>query len=279
MTVKPSKFVMDYKPWSVSKIKVAQQCPRKFYRNYVVKEKVEKRESTAILVGYTVHSILEWMLKGQDWDQAYTKAVSKNNLTTSEVEKVNDLRLDILGFLDRFSKFRERNEIELWRIEQRMAVDINLRPVKFFDNDNAFLRGVLDLVMYPSKKPHALILDHKTGKVRSLADYREQFECYLILVKAHQMQLKGVKVGVHHLQAPSSESVVFTPLKDTTNIRPYWDWFIEYLNTATAEAHQFDKVQTGWWCRFCDYEIGCPAHKGSDSDKEEIEIQEARNHS
>lgn len=272
MTTEPTEFAKKYKPWSISKLSVASQCPRKFYLNYVVKKKVDGRESSAILVGKATHSILEYMLHNRDWQAAYTKAIAEHKLTTTEITSIDDFKPDIFTFFTLLDNFQNKNNIEVVISEKKMAMNLKCKPVPFFDNDNAFFRGVTDLILLREDRDcnHAIVLDHKSGRIKALPDYAWQLKGYGLLTKAAYPKITHVKCGVHHLAAPKDSKVLLTPLWNIANIRPDWDRMLEYINLSTMNTHEFDKVQEGWWCRFCDYLTDCPAHnKGCDSGKEE----------
>jgi hypothetical protein len=267
MSTKLSSFALEYAPWSISKLSVAAQCPLKFYLNYVVKKKIEKRDSTALIVGKAVHEILEHMLRNNDWQHAYNLATAKQNLTTAEIDLILGMKPDIFTFLDLLNTFRERHSIELIHIEKKMGMDSNLKSTGFFSK-NVFFRGVIDLVLFPDHTSDIVVIDHKTGKVKSTESYATQLRCYTILAKVLYPSLTHAICGVHHLQASNESKVLFTSKSSIVDIQPHWEMLVEYINNATRNTHNFKQTKTGWWCNFCDYQIGCPAHdKGNNGDK------------
>ena len=253
MNIKPTQFVLEHKPWSVSKAKTAEQCPLKFKLTYIDKKKGSGSNSAA-LVGQAAHQILEILIQDDStWLLAHQSAQDAHQLTSPELTQLENLKLPILNFVRRLKLFRERNGIVDAHVEKRLGVDLDGKPTEFFDN-NGFLRGVVDLVLFPPAQPHAIIIDHKSGRPRNLSDYEIQFNSYTMLIKAAYPHIVGSKVGVNHIK---DDSLDFLPVSDITDIEPYWDNMITYLNEATKQTHTF-KTQTGWWCDWCDRQIYCP---------------------
>ena len=262
MSIKLSSFALEYAPWSISKLNVAAQCPLKFYLNYVVKKKVKKRPSTALLVGKTLHTILEYMLRNSDWQTAYTRATAKQELTTTEIDQICGMKTDVITFLELLQNFRQRHSIDLIHIERKMGMDINLKSVGFFDK-RVFFRGVIDLVLFPDRTKDVVIIDHKTGKVKNTESYTTQLKSYILLTKVAYPNLTRAICGVHHLQAPKKSKVLFMADTSIINIQPHWEMLVEFINNAVHNTHDFNRAKTGWWCNFCDYQVDC--NKGIDS--------------
>lgn len=270
MSTKPSKFALEHAPWSTSKVNVAAQCPRKFHLNYVVKKRTKERQNSAALIGKATHLILEDMVHVREWEPAYEKAITKEGLTTQEIGAVDDFKPDIHMFLDLLDRYVEHHGIEVVLCEKKMGMDIRGKAVGFFDNDRAFFRGVVDLtLLIEGAKNHAIVLDHKSGRIKDIDDYMPQLKGYALLTRAAYPQITHVQCGIHHLLAPKESKVVFTPLWDIIDMQRYWDEMIEYINNATRETHKFDETRTGWWCNYCDYRVDCPTRKGCSGGNEE----------
>jgi putative RecB family exonuclease len=247
---------MEYAPWSHSKAETASQCPRKFYLTYVQKVKTGKSNSDA-LVGKAVHTILEFMLAGRNWEVAYGAAVDKHALTTDELERVEDFKVPVHEFMAKLARYKERHDIgnDIW-IEKKLAVNLDGNPVKFFDS-SAFFRGIVDLAMFPRKQKHIVILDHKTGKHRALRHYRQQFNSYLILTKAAVPDLVQSSTGIHWAKSATVE--VDPTSYDVQTIEPYFEQLISWLNDCTQSTVNFGETKRGPLCPWCDYQDSCPA--------------------
>ena len=209
------------------------------------------------LVGKAVHTILEFMLTGRNWETAHGAAADKHALASDELERVADFRVPVHEFMDKFTRYKERHDIsnDIW-IEKKLAVDIEGKPVKFFDS-RAFFRGIVDLAMFPRKQKHIIILDHKTGKHRALRYHHNQFNSYLILTKAAVPDLVQSSTGIHWAKSATVE-LNKTPY-DVQDIQPYFEQLISWLNDCTQSTVNFGETKRGPLCPWCDYRGSCPA--------------------
>jgi CRISPR/Cas system-associated exonuclease Cas4 (RecB family) len=259
----PSQFLMDYKPWSYSKLQVASHCPTQFHRKYVIKEKVAYKESPEATVGKAVHKMLELLLREYQWDLAYEKVKVEHHLTSEEMDKVRDFEPDVRNFLNGLKVHNEKKNIKIQKVELQYAMNADLTPARSFFDNNSFFRGVIDLALFPEDAPMVIVLDHKTGKRKDISSFQEQLESYMILLKAHHPYIQHAKIGIHFLQ---TKEIDFMPWKSIGNIQPYWNSLIRYMNHVTRDAHQFTVQTTGWFCDYCEYQTTC--EKGYDRGKE-----------
>ena len=134
---------MSIAPWSFSKIKSFEQCPKKFYHLKVSKDYKEP-ETSAMLYGTAVHlAAEEYIRDGKELppEYAYCKDVL-DVLNAKEGEKV---------------------------CEMKMGLTENLEPCGFFD-DEVWWRGIADLVIVNKKTKTAWVIDYKTSKNARYAD-------------------------------------------------------------------------------------------------------------
>lgn len=126
---------------SYSTISTFEQCPHKYYRTKILKDVKEDFSGPAIEYGKAVHKALE------------------NYLT---------LNIDLPPEHAKFQPYAERLASIPGEkfIEHRVALNEDLKEVGFFAKDVAY-RAVFDYVAIKDDK--ALIIDHKTGKVRPTA--------------------------------------------------------------------------------------------------------------
>lgn len=258
-TVKPTSFVQEHAPWSISKIGVAKQCPMRFYLQYVVKKRVKVPEKIESLLGTTVHTALEHALQGLPVNKCFRLALDSHKLTTEETELVLDFVPTVKNFLDKYKGYTKRHKLYRPEVEQRMAVDFDGNPVRFFDNEKGFLRGVIDVYALFKGRPYALILDHKSGKEHPMDHFMNQFKSYMLLLKAKQPDLEKVQVGINFLK---TDRVAMVPgLQDVRDIQPIFEDIVTYANDATKDAHNFKITCKGPLCNWCDYKVSgdCPA--------------------
>ncbi len=260
MPPKPTQFVLDYAPWSTSKASSAEQCPKRFWFTYVEKKKSPGPMNADALVGQATHTILEFMLSGRSWKLAYEAAQDKYDLTSTDLDRIRNLRFGCDDFMERYRKFINTYPPTKTWIEKKLAVDLDGNQIEFFNN-KGFFRGVVDLTLI-QQEPHAIIIDHKTGKGRSMHYYRDQFDGYIILAKGLIPQLEGAKVGINFVK---HSELRFSELEDVTDIEPYWDKLVTRLNSCTRDTHRFEETRVSKLCNWCDHKVHCPAHEGNES--------------
>lgn len=258
-TVQPSTFVKEHAPWSISKAGAAQQCPYRFYLQYIKKLRLDLPPNSDSLVGTTVHKALELALTGRPLVRCLELAIAENKLTTNEIDRVMGFEVSSQNFMRKFAAYQKKNNGAPPSLEQRFAIDFDGNPTKFFD-DKGFLRGVIDLYMLIKNRPHAVILDHKTGKEHDMNFYNPQFNSYILLLKAKQPQLTGIVVGINFLLADTVEFKNKGKLCDVRDTTPIFEEMVTYLNTATAEAHNHTRCNKSPLCGWCDFKSVCPAH-------------------
>lgn len=256
--IKPTSFVLDHTPWSVSKANVAKQCPKRFYYQYVKKQKLAKKPyNWASKLGKAVHELLEYMLAGHTEEQSQALVDKKYTFTSVELEEYLSFIPNVKQFLAYFASYKQRHAIKETLFEKKLSVDIDGNPVRFFDNNRGFLRGVLDMSVLFAKKPDALILDHKTGKNHGIPYFKNAFNAYTLLLKATNPELQRIKIGINFLR---DGDIDFMPgMLDARDIQQLMQTNIKFLNDATQMAHNFELVRPGPLCGWCDYRGICPA--------------------
>ncbi len=259
--VKPTSVVTEFAPWSISKAGVAQQCPHRFYLQYVLKKKMNIPPTPEALIGKAVHSALEYAL-GAKGKMSVTKcfklALVEHRLTTKEIEDARGMQPAVENFIKKYTGYSQRHGIAMPAIEQRLAVDFDGKPVRFWDNDKGLIRGVLDLSARFKKRPWALILDHKTGKERDLSYFGNQFNAYALFLKAVAPELDEIKLGINFIRADRIE--LRKDMLDVRDIQQVFERVLTFLNEATVDAHNYELVRPGPLCGWCDYRSECPAH-------------------
>lgn len=266
--LKPTEFVKKHAPWSNSKADTAKQCPHKFYLQYIVKPP-KKTSNADALVGLTVHKALEYVLAGQ-WtmDKCFELAINENKLTTNEIDRVMGFKPAANKFISKLNSYRKNHNASPPVLEQQLNIDWEGKSLKYFDN-TGFLRGVIDLSMLIQGKPHAIILDHKTGKLNDLSYYNSAFDMYALLFKSKNSAVEFLKLGINFLR---DETVEFAKgMMDVRNMEPIMDRVIQHLNNCTKDTHNFKLVRTGPLCGWCDYQYMCPAFAESATHEEKHE--------
>jgi|TARA_R110002126_G_scaffold4319_3_gene22809 RecB family exonuclease len=153
-------------PWSFSKIKAFEQCPKQFYHERVLKE-FPFKETEATLYGTAFHSMAEDFI-GKDIPVPEKFAFARKALTSL--------------------KRRQGQKL----CEEKLGVTENLEACDFYAAD-VWFRGIADLVILNGEV--AIVVDYKTGKSARYAD-KGQLELMALSVFAHYPQIKKIRAGL-----------------------------------------------------------------------------------
>jgi len=253
----PTDLVREYTPWSVSKANTAHNCPLQFNKKYVLKEKGSRPRKSDAIIGQAAHKTLELALgTGITLRRALELTFEEYELTQEEEDRVSDLVPNMAEFLKRFDRYKKNHGIIDVDIEKKAAVNLSGESVKFFDNANGYIRGVMDLTARLKDKPIAVILDHKSGKNRGLRYYTAQFDVYCLLTKTLWPDIEQVQLGVHFIRDRKIEMA--PKLIDITNTEVLLDRVTAFLNKNAEKLTDLTKPNKTPLCGWCDYQLSCP---------------------
>lgn len=159
---------MSADPWSFSKIKSFQQCPKQFYHEKVIKQYPFKM-TAAVRYGDQFHRAAEHYIKdGAELDRRFTYA-------KPALDRLNNKSGDKL-------------------CEYRMGLTRRLEPCSFYAQD-VWFRGIADLLILNEDDRLAHVVDYKTGKSAKYAD-RGQLELMALSVFRHFPYIETVKAAL-----------------------------------------------------------------------------------
>jgi CRISPR/Cas system-associated exonuclease Cas4 (RecB family) len=269
--IAPSDFVRQYAPWSVSKADSAKQCPHKFWFNYVVKQKKGKAPpSPEATKGRAGHKALEYALSGRPVSKSLQFAAEEFKLTTPEIEELEMFRPAMENFMRKFTHYCNKHETKEILVEKELAVGFEGQKVKYWGKD-CFIRGVADVIVLFKNEPYALILDHKTGKVRDRKYYENQFNTYIMMLKAFYPYITKVMTGIHWLKG---DSIDIGRLIEVPDLEPLVSRTITLCNESTSRTHNFEETRRSGLCGWCDFRYLCPDYPESDADGHEDQKEE-----
>ena len=159
---------MSISPWSFSKIKAFEQCPKKFYHLKVAKDYSEP-ETEAMFYGTAFHEAAEEYVR--------------NNVPLPPQFEYAKGGLDAL-IAKRGDKL----------CEYKMGLTASLEPCDFFADD-VWFRGIADLVILDEEAETAWVVDYKTGKNARYAD-KGQLELMALATFKHFPKVKKVHGGL-----------------------------------------------------------------------------------
>ena len=215
-------------PWSYSRIKAFEQCPKQFYHMKVVKD-YEDRVTDAMLYGTSFHTAAEeYVRDGTPMPERFDYAVSAiNSLMDKEGDKL---------------------------CEYKLGLDEELEPCTFSDKD-VWFRGIADLIIIDDDL--AWVVDYKTGKSARYAD-KGQLELMALATFKHFPHVQEIRAGL--LFVVSKALIRDTYTKDMES--KLWDkWLSNYANMEIAVDNDVWNPRPSGLCKRHCAVIEC-AHNG-----------------
>ena len=159
---------MSIAPWSFSRIKAFEQCPKKFYHLKIAKNYREP-ETEAMHYGTVVHEAAE-------------KYIRDGEPLPKQFEYMEPTLRVLLSM-----KGEKLCEYE-------MGLTENLEPCAF-DAEDVWFRGIADLIIINRENKVAKVLDYKTGKSAKYAD-KGQLELMALATFKHFPEIETVRAGL-----------------------------------------------------------------------------------
>ena len=215
-------------PWSFSKIKAFEQCPKQFYHMKIAKDYTEK-ETEAMLYGTLFHEAAENFVKDD------TPIPEKFKYAESALTNL-------------------KNKPGKKLCEYKLGLTEDLEPCGFFD-ENVWFRGIADLIILDGDT--AWVVDYKTGKSARYAD-KGQLELMALATFKHFPEIKKVKAGLLFVIA---KTLVKDSYEDTVAPILWKKWLSDYARMEKAlETNTWNPRPSGLCRQHCAV-IDCP-HNG-----------------
>lgn len=252
----------SFSPWSISKLKVLQQCPLRFYLQYILKIKVKAFTPSLVTnVGKAAHCILENLLMGKSLTDSYKIAKMKyvpDILSEAEWEsEVITLEYSIGDFRAKMDAFEAKNPVKRFVQELKVGVTKDLKPTGFF-GDDVYFRGVIDLGIQLESKD-VVILDHKTGAPAKLGvrAFQTQLDTYKVLFHHGIEKVEGAQSGIHFIR---DNKIVLDDYVEQKEIEGKLVQELRFYITGRIDFVKelgFFKHIRGAHCKWCDYDTEC----------------------
>tara|TARA_R110000822_G_scaffold14327_10_gene50605 strand:- start:11991 stop:12665 length:675 start_codon:yes stop_codon:yes gene_type:complete len=208
-------------PWSFSKIKAFEQCPKQFYHEKILKE-YPFVETDAMLYGTAFHLAAEEHIRDN-----------------KPLPKKFDFAQGMLDSL--------KNKRGLKICERKMGLTEDLYPCDFFSND-VWFRGIADLIIINTPENLAWVIDYKTGKNAKYAD-KGQLELMALTLFAHYPDIKTIRAGL--LFVVSNDLIKDTYVEfDKSELWKKWLSKYERMRSA-AEKNIWNPKPSGLCKRHC----------------------------
>jgi hypothetical protein len=220
---------MSVAPWSYSRIKTFEQCPKQFYHLKIAKDYAEE-ESSAMLYGTELHSVAEEYMR--------------NN------EDIPNKFKFMKPVLDSLKKKHGMKYCEI-----KMGLTEDLKPCKFSAKE-VWWRGIADLVIINGKK--AWVIDYKSGKSAKYAD-KGQLELMALAVFSYLPKVETINAGLLFVVCKQLIKQVYTRSGSTE----LWNkWISNYKKMENAYNKNVWNARPSGLCRRHCPVIEC-IHNGS----------------
>ena len=215
-------------PWSFSKIKAFEQCPKQFYHMKIARD-YKDTETEAMLYGTLFHEAAESFVKDG----------------TPIPEKFKYAEKALTNLRDRPGKKL---------CEYKLGLTENLDPCGFFDEE-VWFRGIADLIILDGDT--AWVVDYKTGKSAKYAD-KGQLELMALATFKHFPEIKKVKAGLLFVIA---KALIKEDYPDTVAPTLWKKWLSDYARMEKALQSNTWNPRPSGLCRQHCAVLECP-HNG-----------------
>jgi|TARA_R100001082_G_C4350960_1_gene154479 RecB family exonuclease len=221
---------MNAAPWSFSKIKAFQQCPKQFYHEKVIKQYPFKM-TEAIRYGDQFHKAAEKYIRdGEELPKRFLYA--KDSLDALKRKRGDKL------------------------CEYRMGLTEDLEPCGFYE-DNVWWRGIADLIILNQDQGLAYVVDYKTGKSSRYAD-KGQLELMAMATFKHFPNVDTVRAGLLFVVCEDLVRSTYEQYEADT----LWDkWMDNFQTMETAYKVDVWNPKPSGLCRQWCQVMECP-HNG-----------------
>ena len=221
---------MKAAPWSFSKIKAFQQCPKQFYHEKVIKQYPFKM-TEAIRYGDQFHKAAEKYIRDGE-----------------------ELPKRFLYAKDSLDALRRKRGDKL--CEYRMGLTEDLEPCGFYE-DNVWWRGIADLIILNQDQGLAYVVDYKTGKSSRYAD-KGQLELMAMATFKHFPNVGTVRAGLLFVVCEDLVRSTYEQYEADT----LWDkWMDNFQTMETAYKVDVWNPKPSGLCRQWCQVMECP-HNG-----------------
>lgn len=217
-------------PWSFSKIKSFDTCPKQFYHVHVLKQ-FPYQETEATLYGTEFHKAAEEFIRDG------TPVPAKFAFAADALQVLADKPGD---------KY----------CEYKFGITDALEPCDFFAK-NVWFRGIVDLLIVDGDT--AWMIDYKSGKSARYAE-KGQLELMALAMFRHFPQVKHIRAGL--LFVIATEFIKDTYARNKS--KELWlKWLSEYAKMETAfDAGVWNPKPSGLCKKHCPV-LECPHNGGA----------------
>jgi PD-(D/E)XK nuclease superfamily len=213
-------------PWSHTMLELFEQCPRKFYHRYILKEK--EPPSKVLEHGNMIHKACENYLNTQGRAAALA------------IEPYRPILDSVL----------RQAEGKTLQVERKLAISKNMKVTDFF-NHACWGRGAADVIILDGDR--AMLIDWKTGKVREKSEQLLTLAHAFMFTEFHRINtITACNIFLEH--GKIGQPYTF---KREDNAK-FWQWMTPRIQRVEqAIASNAFCMMPGPLCGYC-YVISCP---------------------
>lgn len=217
-------------PWSYSRIKAFETCPKQFYHTHILKE-FPFKETEAMRYGTEFHKAAE------DFIRDGTPVPGRFDFAKPALQVLADKPGDK-------------------HCELKFGLTADLEPCGFFDK-SVWFRGVVDLAIVDGED--AWIVDYKTGKSARYAD-KGQLELMALAMFKHFPHLQRIRAGLLFVIAKEFVKDKY----DAEGESDLWSkWLAEYSKMEKAAETNVWNPRPSGLCRAHCPVTQCPHNGGN----------------
>jgi PD-(D/E)XK nuclease superfamily len=200
--------------WSFSRLHQWEECPLRAKLKLI--DKRTEPEGPALARGNAIHKEAEKFASGQ----------------------VRALPQSLVQMKDEFKELKKAKPL----VEQQWAFTVNWEPTEWFGKD-AWLRVICDAVTV--SPPNAVVIDHKTGKLRE--GYNDQVELFALAALAKFQDVSTVRTELWYLDHGVIKDDEFNRSMEK-KLRTKWEKRARPMLADTTFA-----PRPGFHCRWCHF--------------------------
>ena len=247
---------------SISKMKTFQQCPKKFYYNYVLK--LPKKEFKHLTFGKCCHRVLE----------LYHLAFIEGTLLPKNVIMKDSFKKTMVEYKDQIDDETKKQVYDIslayLRLEQNKSDKIFViateKPFEINIDNKVILNGAIDKIQIDEDGLFN-VSDYKTSKdTKYLKNDTFQLETYAYTLWHYQQtdqKWYNKEIDIDNFQARTSYVMLKHNFEELTNIVGM-DKILNVPKKFVACANKIEnekeyKPNASALCDFCDFQEVCPA--------------------
>lgn len=205
------------RPWSYSRLKTWEECPKSYFYTYVERLEGSREAGPAATRGTELHKQGELYLLGEL--KVYPPEFQKVAAHTMMLKAKNATP------------------------EQKLAVNDKWEP-RNFDDPDVYLRAIIDIIYKEDGVVH--VQDWKTGKIYDT--HVDQLATYVAIAAAHHPDATEYRSRAVYIDQGIVAKPVHTPADRVKPLRIMLDGRIK-----NAEDDTIYPTRSGSQCRWCDY--------------------------